>query len=423
MTDQPDKAGKPKSRGVGQAIERGGCSQKSREVMEEKKGKKDKPEPRRPGGKTKRGPNKWLLRIFRGYDVAGKRIYYSETFHGGSREADDRLVELRNNHRAGRPLRFQPKTFKDFFDQWIEDVDNGERREETVNNYRRMATKHLVPAFGKFALTDITDIAINRLYKDLRKEGYAPATVSLLHVLLTGIFKAAEDADLVLKNPMRKVKTPKIGKPKPVAMNGDQVKAFLDAASARPEGFMFLLAYFLGARPCEYLGLKWLDYDKKEGRVTIRRSLKWRKAGEWYEEPPKTEKGIRSILLTPDIVAGLEAQRRRQLEERMKAGASWPDHGFIFTDETGEPLDLGRVRYIHKKVLADAGLPATFNLKVSRHSCASALLKAGVHPKVVSERLGHARISTTLDVYSAIEEAQHREASERLGEMFGIGKK
>src|SRR5262245_40321070 len=87
------------------------------------KSKKADPEPRRAGGKTRRGKTKdgkqkWLLRIFRGYDAKGKRIYYSETFIGGSGEADDRLIELRNNHKAGRPLKFTPKTFKDFFDEW-----------------------------------------------------------------------------------------------------------------------------------------------------------------------------------------------------------------------------------------------------------------------------------------------------------------
>src|SRR5262245_34488739 len=88
-------------------------------------GKPAKPKTRRPGGKTKRGQNKWLLRIFRVYDAAGKRIYYSETFHGGSREADDRLVELHNRHREGKPLKFEPTTFKDFFEKWLEDMDDG----------------------------------------------------------------------------------------------------------------------------------------------------------------------------------------------------------------------------------------------------------------------------------------------------------
>lgn len=390
--------------------------------------KAKKAEPRRAGGKTKRGKTKdgrqkWLLRIFRGYDAAGKRIDFSETFIGGSKEADDRLIELRNRHKAGLPLKFQPKTFSDFFNEWIEAIDDGERREETIRNYKRQGLKHLVPAFGKFALTDVTDVAIKRLYRELRKEGYAPGTINVLHTILTPLFAAAEDADLLLRNPMRKVKAPKLPKPRPVAMNDEQVRAYLDAAAARPEGFMFRLAYFLGARPCEYSGLKWRDVNWKAQTVTIQRSMKWRKAGDWYTEPPKTEKGLRTIALTPDLMTGLESHRRRQLEQRMKAGANWPDHGFVFTDEIGEPLNLARARTIHKKILADAGLPAAFNLKVSRHSCASALLKAGVHPKIVSERLGHAKISTTLDIYTAIEEEQQREASERLGVLFGIGGK
>lgn len=123
------------------------------------KAEKKKPTPRRPGGKTKRGDGKWLLRIFRGYDAGGKRIYYSEIFHGGSREADDRLVELRNRQRAGLPLTFTSKTFKDFFEEWVEERDDGERRECTIEKYRYIGETYLLPAFGKFALTDINDSA------------------------------------------------------------------------------------------------------------------------------------------------------------------------------------------------------------------------------------------------------------------------
>lgn len=108
---------------------------------------------------------------------------------------------------------------------------------------------------------------------------------------------------------------------------------------------------------------------------------------------------------------------------RLKAGADWTDNGFIFADPTGGPLEVERVRRLHKKILGDAGLPETFALKASRHTCASALLKAGVHPKIVSDRLGHSSISITLDVYTSVEEDQQRAASEALGEMFGTGKK
>jgi integrase len=383
---------------------------------------KNKQKARRPGGKTKRGPNKWLLRIFRGYDAGGKRIYYSETFHGGSREADDRLTELKNRQKAGLPFKFEPKLFKDFFEEWLDDRDDGERRECTIEQYRATGRIYLLPAFGKFALTDVTDVAIARLYRDMRKEKYSQATVSMVHVVLTNIFKLATKRGLVLVNPMNKVDAPTQPKPKPVAMTGEETQAFLNAANARPEGFMFRLAYFLGARPCEYLGLQWGDVDWKAQRVTIQRSLKRRKGAQWYTTPPKTEKSIRSIALTEAFIKGLEEHRRRQLEARMKAGADWADHGFIFTDEVGEPLKIDVVRRIHRQICADAELPSTFKLKVSRHSCASALLNDGVPLKMISERLGHSSIAVTGDIYSVVEDQQQREVSERLERIFGAGK-
>ncbi len=384
------------------------------EVQREKKTKA-----RRAGQKIKRGNDKFLLRIFRGYDASGKRIYYSETFRGGSGEADDRLNDLRNRHQRGEPLKFAPRLFRDFFNEWLEDCDDGERRESTIAHYKRMVESYLLPSFGKFTLTDISDVAIKRLYKELRKRGLSVSTVGQIHVYLTSIFKLAEERDLIRKNPMSKVDAPPRVKPKPVAMKGDEVQRFLNSASARPEAFMFTLAFHLGARPCEYLGLKWSDVDWEQRRIMIQRSLKLRKGGEWYTTAPKTEKGIRSIPVTAAIMKSLDDHRRRQLEMKLKAGAVWRDHGFIFTDKYGEPLKHYAVRYVYKLVLEDAGLPQSFQLKVSRHSCATALIKAGVNPKAVSERLGHASVKITLDTYTVIEEDTQREASEEIERAFG----
>jgi integrase len=148
-----------------------------------------------------------------------------------------------------------------------------------------------------------------------------------------------------------------------------------------------------------------------------------RKGGEWYTTPPKTEKSIRSIALTEAFVKSLEDHRRRQLEMRLKAGADWMDNGFIFADEAGEPLKIYNVRRVHAQICAAAELPATFKLKVSRHSCASALLNDGVPLKMISERLGHSSIAVTGDIYSVVEDHQQREVSERLERLFGSGKK
>jgi integrase len=398
-------------------------------MTDEKPDDKKKPEPRRPGGKQKRGPNKWLLRIFRGYDAGGRRIYYSETFHGGSRDADNRLVELHNRHKAGLPLKFESKTFKDFFDVWIDDIDDGERRECTIERYRQVARTILIPAFGKFALTDITDTAISRLYRDMRsrKPPYSQATIRMAHVVLSAVLKAAEAGDLLVRNPMHKIKaakkTPKQPAPKPVAMSPEQAAKFLEAAASTPHGFMFELAFFLGARPCEFMGLQWSDVDWTGKRITIQRSLKQRIGGDWYTTPPKTDKSIRAIALTDSLVKKLEAHKRRQLEKKLKAGSTWTDHGLIFTDESGEPFRFEGMRRIHKAICKAAGVPESFSLKVSRHSCASGLLNDGVPLKMVSDRLGHSSIRVTADFYGVTEEERAREVSERAGRLFGIGKK
>jgi integrase len=241
---------------------------------------------------------------------------------------------------------------------------------------------------------------------------------------LKNIFKLAAKREMIIQNPINKVEGPGKPKPKPVAMTGDEVRTFLEAAGRRPEGFMFEFAFYLGARPCEYLGLQWSDIDARQGEITIQRSLKWRKGNEWYVTPPKTEKSVRAIELTPYYARRLDEHRRRQLEMKLKAGAHWHDHGFIFTDEDGNPLRIDTTRRLHKKILDDAGLPKTFQLKVSRHSCASALLGSGkVDLKTISERLGHSSIVVTSDIYLVVEKQLQREASEALEEMFGTGKK
>jgi integrase len=152
--------------------------------------------------------------------------------------------------------------------------------------------------------------------------------------------------------------------------------------------------------------------------LTIRRSIVWRRAGDWYTTEPKTAKSRRTIPLTAPILAMLQDHRTRQLEERLRAGSVWKDHGFIFCNKIGEPLTVGSVRYLFKGLLTAAGLPENIRLYDTRHSCATALIASGLNSKVVSERLGHSNVTITLDTYTHVSPGMQKEASEEMEKVI-----
>ncbi len=103
----------------------------------------------------------------------------------------------------------------------------------------------------------------------------------------------------------------------------------------------------------------------------------------------------------------------------MRAGAGWHDHGLVFAAEDGEPLHASNLTARHfKPALKAAGLPQEVRLYDLRHTCATLLLLAGVNPKIVAERLGHASVTLTLDTYSHVLPTMQEEAAGRLEAML-----
>ena len=129
---------------------------------------------------------------------------------------------------------------------------------------------------------------------------------------------------------------------------------------------------------------------------------------------PKTDDSWESIALDGETVAALREHRKRQLEERLAAGELWQDSGLVFTDELGRPLNPQTILRRFQKLSTDAGLPPC-RLHSIRHAHATALLEAGVPIEVVSKRLRHADISTTLGLYAHTTKKLDREVAEKAG--------
>jgi integrase len=178
-------------------------------------------------------------------------------------------------------------------------------------------------------------------------------------------------------------------------------------------------------RPEEYLGLQWKDINFERGTVTVRRALVWRrKGGGWILEEPKTPQSRRTIPLPVSVLRSLTEHKRKQAEERLRAGTDYQNHDFVFAGEFGTPLLTSNIFRRHfKPILTTAKLPDSIRLYDLRHTCATLLLAAGENPKVVSERLGHASIVLTLDTYSHILPTMQQAATAKLESLLFTQKK
>jgi integrase len=137
----------------------------------------------------------------------------------------------------------------------------------------------------------------------------------------------------------------------------------------------------------------------------------------YVEAEPKTKQSRRSVALAAFAVAALTTHRAKQLEAKVKAGAIWREHDYVFCTSLGTHLNPNEVVKEFKKLLKQGGLP-DIRFHDLRHSSASLLLSLGVHPKIVQELLGHTQISMTMDVYSHVLPVMHREAINTLNTAF-----
>ena len=197
--------------------------------------------------------------------------------------------------------------------------------------------------------------------------------------------------------------------------SGAQLAAFLEATSDdRLHGLWHLLA-LTGMRRGEALGLRWEDVDLEAGRLSVRRALIPNGKTVVVSEP-KTARGRRVVALDPGTVNVLKAQAARQLQEQPEWDEASSDSGYVFTKEDGTPYHPEVVSRFFRQAVKRAMLPE-IRLHDLRHTNATLALRAGIHPKVVSERLGHATVSITLDTYSHAIPAMQEEAAARIAEL------
>lgn len=168
------------------------------------------------------------------------------------------------------------------------------------------------------------------------------------------------------------------------------------------------------------LALRWCDVDLLLCEAYVTRALHVLKGGKVLISPPKTAKGRRMVTLPPSAVIVLREHKEKQRQDYMMAGKSMADEDLIFTTLEGKPLLPNTVTHVWEKLVRRAGVKR-IRLHDARHSHATLLLKQGIHPKIVQERLGHASIQITLDRYSHVAPGLQVAAAKRFDEALTVG--
>lgn len=198
--------------------------------------------------------------------------------------------------------------------------------------------------------------------------------------------------------------------------SGDEVAAFLAAVRDDRLYAAWHLAISTGMRRSELLGLRWQDVDLALARASVRQVLT-HIGHQVVVGEPKTKRSRRAVALDKDTVVVLREWRRTQAADRLAAGPAWQDSGYLFTREDGRCVHPDTFSYWFEKHLRRSGL-RKIRFHDLRHTHASLALQAGVSAKVVCNRLGHASVAFTLDVYSHVVPSLQEEAAERVAELF-----
>jgi integrase len=257
---------------------------------------------------------------------------------------------------------------------------------------------HFEPEIGHVQLVKLSPLDVQHLYTEKLASGLSPTTVVFLHNILHKALKQAVRWGLLVRNVTEAVDPPQEAKPEYMTWNEQQVVRFLGIADEDKLAAFWRLALLTGMRRGELLGLKWEDIDITRGTLSVKRTLSRSGDGTYTLGAPKTTAGRRSIALPRSAVESLRRHRIKQWEARLALKGTYIDQDFVFADEIGEPLHPNTLRKRFLKLIAAAGVPI-IRIHDLRHTSATLMLANGEHPKIVSERLGHANIGITLDRY------------------------
>ena len=377
------------------------------------------------GSVIKRG-NTWTYVISLGRDASGKKRQKWVGGHRTKNAAEDALVEALERMRTGMWVDPGTTTVGEFIAEWMS-VTSSTVLDSTDRAYEQMMRNWVVPRIGNVRLAELTPMHLRSLQRELLASGrvdgtggLAPRSVASCRRTLKKVLKDAVRWGVIVRNPMDAVDPPRVVDAEQETWTAAQAHVFLSAVADDELYAMWVLFLTTGLRRGEVAAVMWDDLDVERSTMSIVRnrvSVGRGKAVSTHQ--PKTRRGRRNVFLDVVTVQALRDHRTAQDHDSRRAGDAWVDSGYIFCGLDGAPLHPDTISSRFKSIIKPLAVPE-IRLHDLRHTSATLALKAGVHPKIVSERLGHATIGITLDLYSHVLDGMQEGAAEEIAAVvFG----
>ena len=356
------------------------------------------------GGVRKRGSS-WYY-YFEAGKIDGKRKKIERKGGSTKKEALEALRKALNEfNNCGSIVSESNMSFSDYMDYWFNEYVTINCKYNTQQCYDILIKKHIKPHLGIYKIKQLNYTILQQFLNSKFKNGYSKSTLNRLKsILSTSLKMAVSNYDLIKVNPAQNLKIPSYGNKNKEQVKTLTLKQYNTILKRFPFGNNFhmalQIAFNTGMRCSEVCGLTWDRVDLENKKITVDRILIWKQKAGYVFETPKTKTSYRTISIGDTLVNMLKKNKEWQNKNRQEYGQYYTENNFVCTKENGTAVTPTTIRYLSRIVNLDLGIEFSFHSL--RHTHATLLLENGSNIKEIQQRLGHSKISTTLDTYSHV---------------------
>ena len=362
--------------------------------------------------KTKSGEIHYQITVEGGRDeLTGKRIRAFKNINGSKREAKALMHQMITQMEQGMITQKSNKKVGEWMDEWLENyLPNIE--ETTRVGYKTKIRCYIKPAIGDIFLKSLRTEHVQRMINDMYGRGLSPKNIRDTFNNVNAAMKKAVKVRLIPYNPCEAVELPKLKKYRANVYDTEMIQRLLDVTQGTDMYLPIFLLVMVGLRRGELLALRWKDIDFKNNILKVRSNMVNGENG-CVIKAPKSEAGIRDIHLGNDVMEVLRVARAEYMQSALTNGTYFQNLNFIIHQEDGSPMKPDSMSRKWRRFLDAHNLPK-IRLHDLRHSNATALIQAGVNPRVVQQRLGHSDVNITLNTYTHVLPEMDMDAAEKL---------